>query len=238
MRAETSHARRVATTTGLALLGLVQPMTIHAQPPATPSSNSRSIPISPGGFDQGRPVGLFYRLKVDLTGGSRLEVRTILFMAGNRLTRTFPSGGGDVFDPSRCNPDMCGGYRFDADQIAVRWDNGQVEQWPYRRTAEGIELDGSTFRLARPLAGAVLIGTWAGAATTGNSMENVYTFNADGTFTIGAGPSHVGGRYSVRGLTLSLAFADGSERRRTLFAAGTSEPIGLLAVDGDVYRRQ
>lgn len=47
-----------------------------------------------------------------------------------------------------------------------------------------------------------------------------------------------GGRYSVRGLTLSLAFADGSQKRRTLFAAGTSEPIGLIAVDGDVFRRQ
>lgn len=247
MRAEPSYARRAVAMMGLALLGLVPTTTIPAQRPAKPATkagsattlpNGRSIPIATAGFDQGRPAGLFYRLKVDLTSGTRLEVRTFLFMAGNRMTRTFPSGGGDVFDPSRCNPDMCGSYQFDADQIAVRWDNGQVDRWPYRRTAEGVDLDGSIFKPARPLTGAVLIGTWGGAATTGNPTENVYAFNPDGTFTIGAGRSSVGGRYSVRGLTLSLAFADGLHKRRTLFAAGTSEPIGLIAVDGDVYRRR
>jgi|GEM_PF-4218497 len=199
--------------------------------------NEQPIPIAPAAFDQDRPVGLFYRLKVDLMGGGRLEVRTLLFLAGDRIARTFPFGGG-AFDPSRCNPDLCGSYRVDADQVTVRWDDGQVDRWRYGRTAEGFELDGDGFKPARPLTEATLAGTWTGAGNVGNPAENVYTFDAGGTFTFGAGPGGVGGRYRLDGLTLSLAFADGSQVQRTLFAAGSGEPVGLICVEGDVYRRQ
>ena len=48
----------------------------------------------------------------------------------------------------------------------------------------------------------------------------------------------VGGRHQLAGLTLSLAFDDESQARRTLFAAGSGEPAGLICVEGDVYRRQ
>jgi hypothetical protein len=203
----------------------------------TPPSE-QPIPIAPAAFDQERPVGLFYRLKVDLMGGGRLEVRTLLFLAGGRIARTFPFGGGGAFDPSRCNPDMCGGYRYDAGQITVRWDDGQVDRWPYARTAEGFELDGDSFKHARPLAETELVGTWAGAGNVGNPAENVYTFASEGTFTFGAGGSGIGGRYRLDGVTLSLAFADGSQVQRTLFAAGSGEPVGLICVEGGVYRRQ
>ena len=201
----------------------------------TPPSE-QLIPIPPAAFDQDRPVGLFYRLKVDLMSGGRLEVRTLLFLAGVRIIRSFPFGG--AFDPSRSNPDMCGSYRHDEGQITVHWDDGQVDQWRYGRTPEGFELDGDSFKPARPLTEAALIGTWAGAGNVGNPAENVYTFGAGGTFTLGAGPSGVGGRYRLDGLTLSLAFADGSQARRTLFAAGSGEPVGLICVEGDAYRRQ
>ena len=194
------------------------------------------IPIAPAAFDQDRPVGLFYRLKVDLMGGGRLEVRTLLFLAGVRIVRSFPYGG--AFDPSRCNPDMCGSYRHEDGHITVRWDDGQVDRWQYARTPEGFELDGDGFKPARPLAEAALVGTWAGAGNVGNPAENVYTFGSGGTFTFGAGPGGVGGRYRLDGLTLSLAFADGSQVQRTLFAAGSGEPVGLICVEGDVYRRQ
>ena len=196
----------------------------------------QSIPIPPAVFDQDRPAGLFYRLKVDLMSGGRLEVRTLLFLAGVRIARTFPFGG--AFDPSRCNPDMCGSYRHDGEQIAIRWDDGAEDRWRYARTAEGFELDGDSFKPARPLTEAALAGTWAGAGNVGNPAENVYTFAPGGTFTLGAGPGGVGGRYRLDGLTLSLAFADGSQVRRTLFAAGSGEPVGLICVEGDVYRRQ
>jgi len=196
------------------------------------------IPIAPAAFDQDRPLGLFYRLKVDLMGGGRLEVRTLLFLAGGRIARTFPFGGGGAFDPSRCNPDLCGSYRHDAGQITVRWDDGREDRWGYGRTAEGFELDGDSYKPARPLADAELAGTWAGAGAVGNPAENVYTFDAGGTFTFGAGPGGLGGRYRLDGLALSLAFADGSEARRTLFAAGSGELVGLICVEGDVYRRQ
>ena len=189
-------------------------------------------PIVSGMFEQQAPVGLFYRLKVDLTSGGRLEVRTLLFLPGNRIARTFPFGGADTFDASRCNPDMCGSYQWEPTQVTVRWDNGQIDRWSYRQTAEGIDVDGDSFKPARGVSQAVLVGTW------GSSSQNVYKFGADGTFTFGTGNGGVGGRYSVQGLTITLAFADGTRQRRTLFAAGSSEPLGLICVEGEAYRRQ
>ena len=198
--------------------------------------SEQSIPIAPGAFDQDRPVGLFYRLKVDFMSGGRLEVRTLLFLAGVRMVRAFPFGG--AFDPSRCNPDTCGSHRHDGDEIAVRWDDDQADQWRYARTPEGFELDGDSYKPARPLTAAELAGTWAGAGNVGNPAENVYTFDSGGTFTFGTTGSGVGGRYSIDGLTLSLAFADGSEVGHALFAAGSGEPVGIICVEGDAYRRQ
>jgi hypothetical protein len=202
-----------------------------------PSSRHQVIPIAPAAFDNGRPVGLFYRLKVNLVSGAGLELRTLLFLADNRISRTFPYGGGQSFDQSQCNADMCGDFTHEGDQITVRWDNDRVDQWQYRNTGESFELDGDTYRPARGLVQGVLTGTWAGAASTG-SASNVYEFGADGTFSFGTGGGGVRGRYSIEGLTLSLAFADGTQSQRTLFAAGSSEPIGLIAVEGEVYRRQ
>lgn len=201
----------------------------------TPPSESL-IPLVPGAFDQDRPVGLFYRLKVDFMSGGRLELRTLLFVAGVRIVRAFPFGGG--FDPAGCNPDMCGSYRHDGDEIAVRWDDGEEDRWRYTRTSDGIEVDGDSYKPARPLSPAELAGTWAGAGNVDNPAENVYTFDPAGAFTFGAAGSGFGGRYSVDGLTLSLAFADGSEARPTLFAAGSGEPVGIICVEGDAYRRQ
>jgi hypothetical protein len=201
-------------------------------------SSAQSTPIVTGTVEQQRPAGLFYRLKVDLTSGGRLEIRTLLFLPGNRISRTFPFGGAAGFDASRCNPDTCGTYQWEPTQITVRWDNGQVDRWSYRQTADGIDVDGDSFKPARTVSAATLAGTWAGAATTSNSAQNVYAFGADGTFTFGTGTGGVGGRYTVQGLTLTLAFADGTQQRRTLFAAGSSEPLGLICVEGDAYRRR
>ncbi|HET7231103.1 MAG TPA: hypothetical protein VFJ16_13915 [Longimicrobium sp.] len=203
----------------------------------TPSSG-QPIPVAAASFNADQPAGLFFRLMADFVSGGRLEVRTLLFLPGNRIARNFPFDGGGAFDPSRCNPDMCGSYEHEAGQIVVRWDDGRVDRWPYGRTAEGFELDGSTFKPARPLTEAELSGAWAGAGNTGNPLENVYTFEPGGTFTFGAAHGGSGGRYRLDGLTLSLAFADGSQRQRTLFAAGSGEPVGLICVEGELYRRQ
>lgn len=177
------------------------------------------IPIAPGAFDRDRPAGLFYRLKVDFMSGGRLEVRTLLFVAGVRIVRSFPFGG--AFDPSRCNPDMCGSCRHDDGQITVRWDDGREDAWRYAMTPEGFELDGDSFKPARPLTEAELAGAWAGAGNAGVSGENVYVFDTGGAFTFGSGPAGTGGRYRLNGVTLLLAFADGSQARRTLFVAGS-----------------
>jgi len=236
-----------AFSAGLALLLLALPTSSRAQRPAIPVAKSeiavtppsgRHIPIVAAGFERERPVGLFYRLYVDFMSGNRVDLRTLLFLAGNRITRTYPSGGGDAFDKSRCNPDVCGSYQHEMGLVVVRWDNGQVDHWPYRKTAEGFELDGNTYKPARPLTESALIGTWSGAANTGNASENVYRFDSNGTFTFGAVRTGVAGRYSINGMALTLAFADGTQQRRTLFGAGSSKPVGLISVDGDVYRRQ
>ena len=184
-------------------------------------------------------MGLFYRLEVNLQSGARLEAKTRLFLPLNRITRTFPYGGGDTFDRSRCNPDMCGSYQLEAGTLSVRWDNGQVDRWAYAATPEGITLDGTLFRPARPMTEAALIGEWTGAGDTGNPSSNVYKFQRGGKFTFGTaqkpGPP---GRWRVQGLTLMLTFSDGSESRRTLFIAGKGEPIGLISVEGEAYKRK
>ncbi len=242
----TAFSRR-AQTAVVVLLLLALPTHSRAQRPAIPVAkektavappDGRHIPIAAAGFERDRPVGLFYRLYVDLMSGSRVDVRTLVFLAGNRITRTYPLGGGDVFDKARCIPDTCGSYQHDPGAMVVRWDNGQVDRWPYRKTAEGFELDGNTYKPPRLLTESTLIGTWAGAATTGNASENVYRFDSNGRFTFGAVRTAVGGRYSIKGMALTLVFADGTQQRRTLFGAGSSEPVGLMSVDGDVYRRQ
>ena len=37
---------------------------------------------------------------------------------------------------------------------------------------------------------------------------------------------------------LTLTFADGDTRRRTLFVASAGEPVGLISVEGEVYTRK
>ncbi len=202
-------------------------------------SKDAHVPIAPAGFDNNRPVGLFYRLEVNMQSGARLEAKPRLFLPGNRITRTFPYGGGDTFDRSRCNPDTCGSYQLEAGALSVRWDNGQVDRWAYAATPEGITLDGTLFRLARPMTEAALIGEWTGAGDTGNPFSNVYRFERSGSFTFGTGQKPgAPGRYRTQGLTLMLTFADGSESRRTLFVAGKGEPVGLISVEGEVYKRK
>ena len=85
---------------------------------------------------------------------------------------------------------------------------------------------------------AALVGEWADAGDFGNPVSNVYKFERNGNFTFGTGQGGVTGRYRAQGLTLILNFSDGSESRRTLFAASNSEPIGLISVEGDVYARR
>ncbi len=203
------------------------------------TSNDGRVPIAPAGFDNNRPVGLFYRMEVNMQSGARYEAKTWLFLPGNRITRTFPYGGGNAFDRSRCNPDMCGSYQLEAGALSVRWDNGRVDRWAYAATSEGMTLDGTLFRPARHMTEAALVGEWTGAGDTGNASSNVYRFERGGSFTFGTGQKPgAPGRYQVQGLTLMLNFADGSESRRTLFVAGKGEPVTLISVEGEAYKRK
>lgn len=212
-----------------------------AEPAVPPRSSSNvPIPIGTARLDKGRPVGLFYRMKVQVQSGARLEAEPWLFLPGDRIARTFPYGGGEAFDPAaRCLPDTCGSYQIDAGTLAVRWDNGRVDRWAFAATAEGITLDGTLFRPARPLTEAALAGEWTGAGDSGNASSNIYRFERGGSFTFGTsqkpGPA---GRYRVQGMTLLLTFADGTQSRRTLFAAGTSDPAALICVEGEAYKRK
>ncbi len=204
-------------------------------PVAAPPS---AVRIAPAGFAGDRPTGLFYRVVVATVGGAAVELETRLFLEGKRIARVFPFGGGDVFDPARCSPDTCGTYELEARTFSVRWDGGRIDRWAYERTAEGLRLDGTPFRPARALTVAALVGEWSGGQSGGSAVANLYRFEPGGRFWFGSGTTGFGGRYRVEGLTLTLRFDDGDERRRTLFAAGTSEPTGLIGVDGDVYARR
>jgi hypothetical protein len=196
------------------------------------------VPIPSAGFAGDRPTGLFLRTSVGNIGASRVELDARLFLPGERIARVFPFGGGDSFDTSRCSPDTCGTYELVAGTFNVRWDGGQVERLNYERTTDGLRLDGAMFRPARSLGAAALVGEWSGAQGSGGSFVNVYRFERDGRFSFGSGTTRLGGGYRVEGLTLILRFDDGDERRRTLVAAGSSEPVGLIGVDNDVYARR
>lgn len=210
-----------------------------ASPPRNPAATGAS-PIPVAGLDKNRPVGLFYRLKVGVQSGARLEAETRLFLPGNRIARVFPFGGGDTFDPAaRCLPDTCGSYQLDGGALSVRWDNGQVDRWAFAVAGNEITLDGTTFRPARPMTDATLVGEWTGSGDTGNPFLNGYRFERGSAFTFGSGQKNPAtGRYSLQGLTLTLTFADGTVSRRTLFAAGKTEPIGLISVEGEIYKRR
>ncbi|HEX4985072.1 MAG TPA: hypothetical protein VFV71_03260 [Burkholderiales bacterium] len=218
----------------------VPPKAANAAPaPRSEGAKAALVPIAPARIDKSRPEGLFYRLKVQVQSGARLETQPWIFLPGNRAARVFPYGGGDSFDaPARCLPDTCGSYRIEGGTLSVRWDNGRTDRWAFAATGEGITLDGTLFRPARPMTEAALAGEWTGSGDSGNALANVYRFERGGNFTFGSGRQGVSGRYRLQGLTLVLAFADGTESRRTLFAAGGGEPAGLISVEGEAYKRK
>ena len=207
-------------------------------PVAGQTVSATAVAIEPARVANGRPVGLFYRLRTGTSGGARLELETRTFLAGNRFTRMFPYEGGDSFDTARCIPDSCGTYELSADVLIVHWDDGRIDRWPFAATPEGVTLDGTLFRPAEAMSTASLAGEWSGAQAADNPYSNTYRFGPDGTFSFGSGGSMLHGRYAVEQLTLLLRFDDGDERRRTLFSASAQQPVSLICVEGDVYARQ
>ena len=187
------------------------------------------VPIEPGHLAGNQPVGLFYKIEVETS--SRVHTRTWLFLPENRINRVYHYGG-EMFDSSRCSPDTCGWYAIASKKITVHWDGGSIDEWPFEIAAEGIQLNNSTFRPARPMAETALVGRWSAAG------GNVYTFDAQGRFSFGAGSAPgLGGTYRVQGFTLTLTFDDGDLRHRTLFGASPSDPIGIISVDREAYAR-
>jgi len=193
------------------------------------------VPLEPGRIAGAQPAGLFYRVEVAAAGPRRVDTKTWLFLPGSRVSRVYPYGGTGTFDPSRCSPDTCGAYQIGAGKLTVRWDGGRVDQWAYAATSEGISLDGTLFRPARAMTAVSLVGRWGEA---GDGGANVYAFDGSGRFSFGVGDRGLTGTYRVQGLAVTLTFADGDVRRRTLFAASAGDPVGMISVDGDVYARK
>jgi len=103
--------------------------------------------------------------------------------------------------------------------------------WAFAATAEGLSLDGQLFRPARTMTGAALPGRWA------DDSGNVYTFDSKGAFSFGTDHKALTGTYRLQGFALILTFADGEVRRRTIFAASATEPVGMISVEGEVMSR-
>jgi hypothetical protein len=191
-------------------------------------------PLETGRIVGGQPSGLFYAVQVPGIGSSRVDTATWLFLPGNRVSRVYPFGGTGLFDASRCNDDTCGSYQLGAGQLAVRWDGGRVDQWTFAATGEGIRLDGALYRPARAMTAASLVGRWSDA---GYSGSNIYTFDGNGRFSFGTSSDALTGSYRLQGFALTLHFADGDVRQRTLFAASAGEPVTMISVEGDIYAR-
>jgi hypothetical protein len=148
------------------------------------------VPIELGHLVGDQPTGLFYQINVETSTG--VYTRTWLFLPDNRISRVHPYGGG-MFDPSRCSPDTCGSYAISLKKITVQWDGGSVKNWLFETTAEGIQLNNSTFRPARPMTAASLVGKWSAPG------GNTYAFDANGRFSFGAGSAPgLGGTYASK----------------------------------------
>jgi hypothetical protein len=126
--------------------------------------------------------------------------------------------------------------RFDPERLA---DLAGHALWfgcerAFAATAEGVTLDGALYRPARSMTGAALVSRWVDGAGS-----NVYMFDANGRFSFGTlGGGGLTGTYQLQGFALTLTFADGDTRRRTLFVASAGEPVGLISVEGEVYTRK
>jgi hypothetical protein len=212
------------------------PTSSRAPPaPPVPAESTEVVAVAPGAFVDGAPQGLFYRVTAGFTTYGRVTAETRLFLPGNRIVRASPYGG-DTFAMSRCLPDQCGTYRIDPGYLTITWGNRQVDRWTLTRASDGMDLDGATFRPARPVPASALVGRWSAASSDGNPYANVYTFERDGTFTFGTTSStRLTGRFAVQGMTLVLRFSDGSEERRTLFVTSTDQRIGSIAINGEVF---
>jgi hypothetical protein len=208
----------------------------HPDKTGAATSAGGRIPLEPGRIVGGQPVGLFCKYIVTAFGSSRVDARTWLFLPGNRISRVYPYDG--AFDPSRCSNDTCGTYQIRGGQMSVRLDNGTVIQWAFAASAEGIRLDGDLYRPARPMTTKSLVGRWADGGARGAIGSNIYTFDGNGRFSFGTSSSALPGTHQVQGLTLTLKFANGDVRRRTLFALSAGTPVGLISVDSDVYARK
>lgn len=230
----------VASVAGAQHLGTVraffESLSFRAPPATEPSGSPAGPPSSPG--MPGLLAGLYFHVQVGMVSGSRLEVRTRFFLPEGRVTRTFPYGDADAFDRSRCSPDTCGTYTLEPGGLRVRWENGQVDRWALQTVPDGIELDGTRYRRARAVTPAALVGAWGSAGETGGALGNVYRFGPDGSFTFGTGQRGEGGRYRVQGLMLVLTYADGTERRRALFATSPNDPPGMLCIDGELFAKR
>jgi hypothetical protein len=204
--------------------------------PPSPAASTELVAVAPGSFVDGAPKGLFYRVTAGFTTYGRVTAETRLFLPGNRIVRAFPYGGGDAFAMSQCLPDQCGSYRIDPGYLTITWGHRQVDRWTLARASDGMDIDGATFRPARAVPAAALVGRWSAASSDGNPYANVYTFARDGTFTFGTASSpRLTGRFAVQGMTLTLRYADGTEARRTLFVTSTDERVGSIAIDGEVF---
>jgi len=213
---------------------------IASDAPGATAPNAGSVaaaadtPLETGRIVGGQPIGLFYAVEVAGIGTRRVDTATWLFLPGNRVSRVYPFGGTGLFDSSRCSGDTCGSYQLGAGQLVVRWDGGRVDQWTFATTGEGIRLDGGLYRPARAMTVASLVGRWSDA---GYSGSNIYTFDGNGQFSFGTSDRAFTGSYSLQGFALTLQFADGDVRQRTIFAASAGVPATMISVDGDVYAR-
>lgn len=183
--------------------------------------------IEPGRIVDGQPLGLFYHNQVNFQGPHRIETQTWLFLPDNRISRVYPYGGTGLFDPAHCSNDTCGRYEIGGAQLAVHWDGGRTDRWALAAAAEGISLDGTLYRPARAMTAASLAGQWS------DTSSNVYAFDGADRFSFGGN-----GTYRVQDFALTLDFADGTVRQRTLFAASAREPAEMISVEGEVYSRR
>ncbi|MDO3411115.1 hypothetical protein QWJ34_15220 [Saccharibacillus sp. CPCC 101409] len=192
-----------------------------------------------------KPSGLYASHSLDLNGGSNCGGvcwSELYFVDDTHVVTELPEGGVDDLD---CSSGECATYRAEGGKLEL--SSGETYSLAVKSNGD-LTLDGEDYIRYKPLARLELDGTYrasgyAGGATGGRGVEDVYVFRADGTFTNRnwtgvasdgsenggdgtgtsttiAGGSEASGAYSVSGYTLNLTYEDGKRERKMFFASG------------------
>jgi hypothetical protein len=204
------------------------------------------------------PAGLYFKVYQAFGG---LVREYFLFTADGRFS-TQPFGGVDPFDfagQAQRSPGSTGTYSIEGTNMVLRFANNKTQKLPYRKTKDGIELEGSeALRMGSWPASTKFDGMYEGGSSSVGGTDRatsarLIVFRSDGTYELESGgtvqangPRVVGsagsfgkekGTYTVGGNTLRLTRSDGRVTSVTTFPFEMSATDIRVNFDGMLLKK-